>query len=558
MEENEFQRQFKDYLQPDPPSGTWGQFRCRDIVRSEVKTFSVIRSVGEGAAGLVLIAIDELSGELIAFKVPLPANRGTVSRALFQIEEEALREISKESGWVIGWRSHGDILPRENGANDPVPPVGDASLQGEDDPEKTVIEILDPSSSSGTDRLPYLAMEYIAGRSLKEKLLKWKRLPPVDACRILYEICQGMIATHQGGFFHCDLKPANVLFDTMDQGKARIADYGIAVPMSGRSLSGFSGTYLYTAPELLKRMPWTITDVLGFSIQTDIYSVGCIAYEMLTGAPPFRFQQISQGDPNRLSISQQEKTLLAAAQRDELRALRSRMPQSPALFIDGISPELNDLVMRLLRKDPYDRPQSSIALRDECGGIAKRIKVNSQSFSSAWPGFSAPEVIEQLRELSSTTFGIPTAWSYSRPGRLLGVAAQTQLACQAYGVLRKFGDRISVMIASVRESWEPQGGITEAGRTIDSLHNRYRAYTSRHSSRVRGLSKFHELFQGWIRALKRLLDSKIELLRDGNWLSFTDSLCQIRTDIIELQIQAKDVYMLGVDLLLMTLERMGE
>jgi len=125
----------------------------------------------------------------------------------------------------------------------------------------------------------YIAMGYMPGGSLKDLLKREGKLEPERACEILTQVGEGLEYAHARGIVHRDLKPGNILFD--ENGKARVADMGFAKVMSegaSRSMSasgGLVGTPAYMAPETWRNKPATP--------QTDIYSLGCILYEMLTG-----------------------------------------------------------------------------------------------------------------------------------------------------------------------------------------------------------------------------------------------------------------------------------
>ncbi len=125
----------------------------------------------------------------------------------------------------------------------------------------------------------FIAMKYLSGGSLKERLEKEGALPFDEAVKIMGEICVGLEVAHKKGLVHRDIKPANILFDS--DGHAVLGDFGLAKAIRASSSSGENsgvgaGTPAYRAPELWRGKP-------PASPATDVYSLGCVFYEMLTG-----------------------------------------------------------------------------------------------------------------------------------------------------------------------------------------------------------------------------------------------------------------------------------
>lgn len=133
--------------------------------------------------------------------------------------------------------------------------------------------------------------EYLPGGDLRERLQKAPSgLPVDDALRILMEVTRGLSALHARGLLHRDLKPTNILFDA--EGRAVIADYGLVMPRKAsntiRSHGLAAGTPLYMSPE---QQRGEVVDE-----RADLYSLGCVLHELLTGQPPF-----VSDDPHTLS-----------------------------------------------------------------------------------------------------------------------------------------------------------------------------------------------------------------------------------------------------------------
>ncbi len=190
------------------------------------------------------------------------------------------------------------------------------------------------------DKGLYLALEFLDGPTLRAKLLEKGRLSPARAVHIAGQICDALEAAHSREIVHRDLKPENVLLThhagnvdfvkVVDWGLARLAGSGIT------STGEVFGTPAYMAPEQIKGVP--------SDGRTDIYALGCMLYEMLSGAPPF-----TAGTPMALLMR-------ASTERPK--------PLSQVASDAGISQDLEDLVLAALEKDPGNRPQSAAELRD--------------------------------------------------------------------------------------------------------------------------------------------------------------------------------------------------
>ncbi|MEE8411651.1 MAG: serine/threonine-protein kinase, partial [Acidobacteriota bacterium] len=150
------------------------------------------------------------------------------------------------------------------------------------------------------------------------------------ATEIARQLCAGLAAAHAGGILHRDLKPANIMID--GRGQAKITDFGLsglAGEFQGEEVR--AGTPSYMAPEQLSGK-----DV---SIQSDIYALGLVLYEVYTGRPAY-----------------EGKTL------DEIRRSRSSAPTSPSSHVHELDPAAERVILRCLERDPADRPGSAIAV----------------------------------------------------------------------------------------------------------------------------------------------------------------------------------------------------
>jgi serine/threonine-protein kinase len=146
-----------------------------------------------------------------------------------------------------------------------------------------VVKVYEVGSYADT---PFIAMEYVEGRSLDRILAEQRRLEVGPATRIALDVARGLQSAHEAGILHRDLKPGNILIS--NEGRAKVSDFGLAKAL--RELRGWNarltdagttvGSPAYMAPEQAKGMP-------GLDARTDIYSLGVTYYELLTGRLPF-------------------------------------------------------------------------------------------------------------------------------------------------------------------------------------------------------------------------------------------------------------------------------
>jgi serine/threonine-protein kinase len=177
----------------------------------------------------------------------------------------------------------------------------------------------------------YLSMEYVDGEDLGALLRRIGKLPVDKAVEIALRLSDGLAAAHAKGVLHRDLKPANIMIDS--SGAVRIMDFGLAAiagDIRGTLLQ--EGTPFYMAPEQLAGQK--------VSVQSDIYSLGLVFYEMLTGKPPFEGN--TPGELRRL--------------REESRVT------PPASLVADLEPAVERAILRCLDPDPRKRPASALGV----------------------------------------------------------------------------------------------------------------------------------------------------------------------------------------------------
>jgi serine/threonine protein kinase, bacterial len=193
-------------------------------------------------------------------------------------------------------------------------------------------------------RHPFLVMELIEGGTLRELLVERGPMPPHAVASVLRPVLGGLAAAHRAGLVHRDVKPENVLIS--DDGEVKIADFGLvrAVAAAGiTSTSVILGTAAYLSPEQVRDG--------NASSRSDVYSLGILTYELLTGRTPFT------GD-SALSIAYQR--------------LEADVPR-PGSLIGGVPTQLDDLVACATARDPGDRYADAIEMGAEVDAIAEEL-----------------------------------------------------------------------------------------------------------------------------------------------------------------------------------------
>lgn len=268
--------------------------------------YRVLKLLGKGGMGMVFQAEDPALRRLVALKVMLPdVAAGEQSRERFLREARAAAKLK-----------HDHVV--------------------------TIYQV-------GEDRgVPFLAMEFLKGKSLADWLASGK--PPTVAETLLIgrQIAKGLAAAHAAGLVHRDIKPANLWLEA-PAGRVKILDFGL-VRMNERDLSLMTeqgavvGTPAFMAPEQARGE--TVTP------QSDLFSLGCVLYRLATGRSPFA------GD-----------SLVAV-----LSAVLSQTPKSVRELNSEVPERLAVLIERLLAKDPSQRPASAQEVQEELAAIGRELK----------------------------------------------------------------------------------------------------------------------------------------------------------------------------------------
>lgn len=224
------------------------------------------------------------------------------------------------------------------------------------------------------DGLVYIVMELLEGRTLRDILAREAPLEVARAVSLMLQATSAVAAAHEAGIIHRDLKPANILVtqSTDVPSIVKVLDFGIAKlaaetidddHMALTQLGTMLGTPRYMSPEQC--------DGLELTPAADVYSLGVILYEMLTGMTPF-------SGPTPLAIALKQST---------------EFPRPPREIVASIPEDLERLILHTLEKRPEDRPPNAAALRNELLETADRLGLEHHGL------VSAPD-IDALREIS--------------------------------------------------------------------------------------------------------------------------------------------------------------
>ena len=264
--------------------------------------YQIIEELGKGGMGKVYKANDTKINEKIALKLIKPevsSDKKTIER--FSNELKFARKIR-----------HGNVC-----------------------------QMFDLNEEKGAH---YITMEYVKGEDLKKLIRKMGQLSVGQVIPIGKQVCEGLAEAHRLGVVHRDLKPQNVMVD--EEGNARIMDFGIARSIIGKGITGAGvmiGTPEYMSPEQ--------AEVKEVDQRSDIYSLGVILYEMVTGRVPF------EGE-TPLGIAMKHK---------------SEIPKDPREINSQIPEDLSRVILRCMEKDKENRYQSAGEIRSELVNIEKGI-----------------------------------------------------------------------------------------------------------------------------------------------------------------------------------------
>jgi len=365
--------------------------------------YRVVRLIGRGATGEVFLARDEQLERAVALKF-LPPLLGADPSLVKRFVAEARAAARLDHPHVV-----------------PVYDIGEAGPQ----------EL-------------FIAMAYYAGGPLSDRIAR-RPLPLSEALRVGAELADGLAAAHAAGIVHRDVKPANVLFDA--EGAAKIADFGVA-KLPGHNATGpgvLIGTLAYMSPEQARA-----EDV---DARADLWALGVVTYEMITGARPF-------GGDNSAAV-------LQAILSNSPETLRSRRDRATQPWLeppdDALLADVQGLIDSLLQKDPSKRLASAAEARRRFGALAGRAGVVSSSAGVA-------SSIGALRGRADRPGARKTMPLWRQPLGVLAIVALLAGAVALTGVIRSRGrdsaDAISRVVIAPFENRTGDASLDAVGSIV--------------------------------------------------------------------------------------------
>ena len=276
--------------------------------------YEIIRSIGEGGMANVYLGYDTILDRNVAIKIL----RGDLSG-----DEKFVRRFQREA-------------------------LSASSLA-----HPNIVEMYDVGEDDG---LYYIVMEYVDGKTLKQLLKKRGNLTLSEAIDIMLQLTDGMAHAHDSYIVHRDLKPQNVMIK--DDGQIKITDFGIAMALNSTQLTqtnSVMGSVHYLPPEQASGK--------GSTIKSDIYSIGIIFYELLSGSLPFR------GD-NAVEIALKHM-------REPLPSLRDENPAIPQ--------SIENIILRATAKNPKNRYEDTRTMHDDLLTALDDERMNEEPIKYKYP-----------------------------------------------------------------------------------------------------------------------------------------------------------------------------
>ena len=293
--------------------------------------YQIIKTIGEGGMANVYLAYDTILERHVAVKV-LRGDLATDEKFVRRFQREALSASS---------------LTHPN-----------------------IVEVYDVGEDNG---IYYIVMEYIEGKHLKQILKKRGRLTLNEVVDIMLQLTDGMACAHDSYIIHRDIKPQNIMM--LDNGIIKITDFGIAMALNSTQLTqtnSVMGSVHYLPPEQASGK--------GSTIQSDIYSMGILMYELLTGTLPFK------GD-NAVEIALKHL-------KEPFPSIRKELPDIPQA--------VENVILKSIAKNPKNRYPDARAMHDDLMTVLDESRANEEKYVYKYPEFDETAMAKREKQIEKT------------------------------------------------------------------------------------------------------------------------------------------------------------
>src|SRR6478672_7198998 len=325
-------------------------------------------------------------GELIGRGGMADVHLGHDTRLGRQVAIKMLRsDLARDANFLMRFRREAQSAA---GLNHPsIVAIFDS---GEDD---SVVE--GPNGTRTT--LPYIVMEYVDGQTLRQKLSEHEQLEPAEAIRITEGILDALAYSHRMGIVHRDIKPANVMITS--SGHVKVMDFGIARAIADTAATmtqtqSVVGTAQYLSPEQAQGQ--TVDE------RSDLYSTGCLLFELLAGRPPFT------GD-SAVAIAYQHV---------------GEAPQPPSVWNSAVGGDLDAVTLHALAKDREARYQDANSFRADLENVRLGRRISAAALGTAAAvGAAATQTLPQAYAVAGSPTAVQRPVPSARYGNTAGLPA---------------------------------------------------------------------------------------------------------------------------------------
>lgn len=290
--------------------------------------YQIVKSIGEGGMANVYLAYDTILDRNVAIKVL----RGDLAN-----DEKFVRRFQREA-------------------------LAASSLSN-----PNIVEVYDVGEDNGEY---YIVMEYIEGKHLKQLIKKRGKLTVSEAVDIVLQITDGLSVAHDSYIIHRDIKPQNIMI--LENGLVKITDFGIAVAMNSTQLTqtnSVMGSVHYLPPEQASGK--------GSTLQSDIYSIGILFYELLTGKLPFKGE-------NAVEIALKHL-------KEPLPSIREEIPNIPQ--------SVENIIIKATAKNPKNRYADAREMHDDLKTCLETVRINEPKIKLKYQELADDtKVIKQIKE----------------------------------------------------------------------------------------------------------------------------------------------------------------